>query len=152
MTTNDDVEALACVIWEASRADEGTISATGARHVAEAILASDWAQQQERVRRGAKTLGKIIEDQCRMALDATGLHHIIDEDGDGDWAVVWDHLHELKPRAERAEDALVDLRSRVRALADEWETAHGDPPVDPSHISVRHANVLRALLDTEADQ
>ena len=32
--------ALAKVIWEASRADEGTISATGANTVADAILAS----------------------------------------------------------------------------------------------------------------
>lgn len=45
-------------------------------------------------------------------------------------------------RAERVEAAL----GRVQALADEWRTAHGDPPVDPSHISVRHAERLLALI------
>jgi len=33
-------DALAKAIWEASRADEGTISATGANHVADALIAS----------------------------------------------------------------------------------------------------------------
>ena len=47
----------------------------------------------------------------------------------------------------RAEAALADLRARIEALAEEWETAHGDPPVDLSHISVRHARRLRAALD-----
>ncbi|HUX72122.1 MAG TPA: hypothetical protein VMV41_16520 [Cellulomonadaceae bacterium] len=32
-------KALARVIWNTSRADEGTISATGANHVADAVLA-----------------------------------------------------------------------------------------------------------------
>lgn len=38
LTTSRD--ALAKAIWEASRADEGTISATGANHVADALIAS----------------------------------------------------------------------------------------------------------------
>lgn len=48
------------------------------------------------------------------------------------------------------EQAYRDLRAGVEALADEWETAHGDPPVDPSHISVRHAKRLHALLASSA--
>lgn len=42
-----EAEALAEAIWNASRADEGTISATGANHVAAALLASDWMQQHD---------------------------------------------------------------------------------------------------------
>lgn len=53
----------------------------------------------ERLRRGGKTLGEIIESQCRMALDATGLHHLIDETGDGDWGAVWENLLELRTKA-----------------------------------------------------
>lgn len=56
-------------------------------------------------------------------------------------------------RAGAAEQQAADLRAEldglrasIEALADEWETAHGDPPVDPSHISVRHAKALAALL------
>ena len=37
-----DVDTLAEIIWNASRADEGTISATGANVVARAVLSSDW--------------------------------------------------------------------------------------------------------------
>lgn len=40
-TENEDLKALAEVIWTASRADESTISAIGADHVAMAVLGSD---------------------------------------------------------------------------------------------------------------
>lgn len=40
--TDDDATALARIIWTTSRADESTISATGADIVARAILNSDW--------------------------------------------------------------------------------------------------------------
>lgn len=35
---------LANIIWTTSREDEGTISATGAQHIARAILNSDWVR------------------------------------------------------------------------------------------------------------
>ena len=35
----DRLHVYASTIWEASRADEGTISATGAQHVARAVIA-----------------------------------------------------------------------------------------------------------------
>lgn len=38
---------LAEVIWTASRADEGTISATGANKVADAVLASEWLSNRD---------------------------------------------------------------------------------------------------------
>ncbi len=34
-----EVEEMAALIWETSRRDEGTISATGAKHVAQALRA-----------------------------------------------------------------------------------------------------------------
>lgn len=100
-----DREALyGNAIWTASRNDEGTISVTGANVVARAVLAVADAEQAElraeieRLRRGAQTLGKIIDDQCRMVLDATGLHDLVDEDGDGDWGAIWDRLFELRAK------------------------------------------------------
>lgn len=59
------------------------------------------AEDVEALRRGAKTLGQTIEQQCRMVLDATGLHHFIGEDGDGDWGAVWDNLYEIRANAIR---------------------------------------------------
>lgn len=38
------VDWLAELIWTASRADEGTISAIGAQHVARAIVEAGWHQ------------------------------------------------------------------------------------------------------------
>lgn len=87
-----------------------------------------------RVKSGAKTLGETIEKQGRMVLDATGLHDWIDEDGDGDWGAIWDHLFEMRPtiealqghvriqthfvqewkaRAEAAEAREMELRKRI---------------------------------------
>src|SRR5690606_15972872 len=41
--------------------------------------------------------GRIIEQQNRDALDASGMHHVVDETGDGDWEVVWEALALLRP-------------------------------------------------------
>jgi hypothetical protein len=121
-------------IWTASRDDEGTISATGANIVARAAMAVadaevtamarkaarrivDERRELARYKRGGKTLGEIIEWQCRAVLDASGMHHLINEDGDGDWGLVWERLAELRPRLEAAEVKL----ARVEALAMECE-------------------------------
>ncbi len=53
------------------------------------------AAEAERLREACKTLGEIIHQTNRMVLDITGLHHLIGEDGDGDWAAVWENLAEL---------------------------------------------------------
>lgn len=52
-------------------------------------------EERDRNKRAAVTLGKIVERQCRDVLDATGMHHVIGEDGDGDWALVWERLAEM---------------------------------------------------------
>ncbi|MBU8830862.1 hypothetical protein [Mycolicibacterium goodii] len=70
------------------------------------------AAEIDRLRRGAKTLGEIVENQCRMTLDASGLHHLIGEDGDGDWGLVWERLAELADEVER-------LREVRRIIADD---------------------------------
>lgn len=65
------------------------------------------AVEVERLQRGAKTLGHTIEQQCRMVLDVTGMHHVIGDDGDGDWAAVWDHLYTLR-RSETTDERTGD--------------------------------------------
>ncbi|OBF14430.1 hypothetical protein [Mycolicibacterium conceptionense] len=49
----------------------------------------------ERLRGACKTLGQIIENQCQMVLNITGLHNLVDETGDGDWGLIWEKLAEL---------------------------------------------------------
>lgn len=64
------------------------------------------ADEVERLQRGAHTLGHTIEQQGRMILDITGLHHFIGADGDGDWGAVWENAYELLPRIELLEKQL----------------------------------------------
>lgn len=54
------------------------------------------AEQVDRLQRGARELGKTIEQQCRMVLDVTGAYDCVDADGDGDWGAIWDRLYELR--------------------------------------------------------
>jgi hypothetical protein len=62
----------------------------------------------ERLQRGAKTLGHVVEQQGRMALEVTGAHHVIGEDGDGDWGYVWESLYDIRPKAlQEAVEAIV---------------------------------------------
>lgn len=68
----------------------------------------------ERVREAARTLGKIIDDQCRDVLDITGAHDLVDADGDGDWGAIWDLLREQAQRGQRAEAAEAAIE-RVRS-------------------------------------
>lgn len=49
----------------------------------------------EQLRRGGEELGNIIRRQNQDVLDLTGLHHLIGEDGDGDWGAVWENLAEM---------------------------------------------------------
>lgn len=91
-----------------------------AHHAADAILAAGYSKHGEELakyKRGAKTLGEIIEKQCRDVLDVTGLHHLINEDGDGAWDVVWMRLFEMR-------DDLASLKEstiwRERKRGDAW--------------------------------
>lgn len=112
------------------------------------------------VRRGARTLGHIVETQGRDALDASGMHHVIGEDGDGDWAVVWEVLAELRPRAEKAEAeldrltaALAAEQARVAAVAkveqrmadcalQAWSSATARHGCSDEEALIQHADTL----------
>lgn len=141
--TNEREQRYGKAIWETSRRDEGTISVTGANIVARAVMAvAD--EELAMYKRGGKTLGETIDWQCRAVLDATGMHHVIGEDGDGDWALVWEHLAELRPRLDAAEAKL----RRVEELAHWWESL--DPNwrlPDPGTVA---ATAIRKALDGAA--
>ncbi|TDO18151.1 hypothetical protein EV580_1333 [Mycobacterium sp. BK086] len=79
-----EVERQEQLIAEFRRRDE---SATG---VIERLKA-----EVEQLKRGGEECGKIIRRQNQDVLDITGLHHLIGEDGDGDWAAVWENLAEM---------------------------------------------------------
>jgi len=88
--------------------------------VADAILAAGYCKCDEdlaKYKRGAKTLGEIIEKQCRDVLDVTGLHHLINEDGDGHWDAVWMRLFEMRDELASLKESTV---GRERLRGDKW--------------------------------
>lgn len=94
-------------------------------------------------KRAAKTLNEVIEKQCRDVLDVTGLHHLINEDGDGQWDVVWMRLFEMR-------DELADLKEstiyRERLRGDSWRDRAQEMTVraEAAEAAVRR---VRHLLD-----
>jgi hypothetical protein len=55
----------------------------------------DLVAERDRLRESGKFLGEVIRHYNDIALDATGLHHLIDEDRDGDWQAVWENVADL---------------------------------------------------------
>jgi hypothetical protein len=79
------------------------------------------ADEADRLQRGGKALGDIVRRLQDAALDATGLHDVIGEDGDGDWAAVWECVADLGEKVRRltverdeAREELQDLRNRYQ--------------------------------------
>jgi hypothetical protein len=79
-------------------------------------LAAELVAEIEKLRRGGKELGRIIERQCLDVLEITGLHHMIDADGDGDWGVVWERLAEMAAagaEVEKLRGGLSEMRAAM---------------------------------------
>jgi hypothetical protein len=68
-------------------------------------------------KRAAKTLNEVIEKQCRDVLEVTGLHHLINKDGDGHWDVVWMRLFEMRDELASLKESTI---GRERARGDSW--------------------------------
>jgi hypothetical protein len=70
-----------------------------------------------RAKRAVETYGQVIEKQCRDVLDVTGLHHLINEDGDGHWDVVWMRLFEMRDELASLKESTI---ARERQRGDSW--------------------------------
>lgn len=64
------------------------------------------------LKRGGAQLGRIIDRHVEWVLDATDMHDAIDEDGDGDWELIWEKLAALRPDRDQLQARL----DKVRAL------------------------------------
>ena len=100
-------------IEAAALADDGWWSVPVLALVAEVRRLTE---ESERLKRGGAELGRILDRTLTMALDASGRHDVIEEDGDGDWEIVWETLAGLQPRAESAEAEVGTLRAKVAAV------------------------------------
>ena len=64
------------------------------------------ADEVARLKRACEDLGDSLVMWMNLAVDVTGSHDCIEEDGDGDWGAVADRMAELATRATApAEDA-----------------------------------------------
>lgn len=52
----------------------------------------------ERSKRGGAELGKMIKRQCDDIVKITDSQHLIEEDGDGDWGLVWERGFDMRER------------------------------------------------------
>ena len=102
-----------------------------------------------KAKRAAKTLGEVIEKQCQDVLDVTGLHHLINEDGDGHWDVVWMRLFEMRDElvdlkestigAERKRgDSWRDQAQEMRLRVDAYEAMFSDEAIEKVRGEIKH--------------
>lgn len=73
----------------------------------------------ERLKQGrifAKTLRNSLTTYNDIALEATGLHDLIQPDGDGDWQCVWESVADLGNRCRSFEQGLRKAQRRVAEL------------------------------------
>lgn len=73
-----------------------------------------------KAKRAVKTYGQVIDKQCRDVLDITGLHHLINENGDGHWDVVWMRLFEMR-------DELAGMKARAKESHPPHDARQGEP-------------------------
>ena len=73
-------------------------------------------EQVAQLRLGGREMGRYLVHLNGIALDVTGMHDVIDEDGDGDWGAVWDNVAELGVMAKAAARYAEDAKSTYRSL------------------------------------
>jgi hypothetical protein len=69
----------------------------------------------DQLRSGGKTLGKHLVALNQIALDATEMHDVINENGDGDWGAVWENVADLGADLKAARKRIAELEAQVRS-------------------------------------
>ncbi|MEU2106432.1 hypothetical protein [Nocardia sp. NPDC019255] len=66
------------------------------------------------LQRGGEFLAHALKTYNQIALDATGLHDVINENGDGDWQVVWECVSDLGEDLRAARKRIAELEAQVQ--------------------------------------
>lgn len=112
--------------------------------IADALIGAGYSKHSAELakyKRGAKTLGEIIEKQCREVLEITGLHHLINDNGDGAWDVVWMRLHEMRDELASLKESTI---GRERLRGDSWRDR-------AQQMTVRAESAEEALVASKAE-
>ena len=80
----------------------------GDRHHARALI-----EEVGHLRDACKTLGGIIDRQCIDIAKIARSEHLVSDDGDADWGVIWEQAYEIADRAEKAEAEVAKLREKI---------------------------------------
>ncbi|WP_109527220.1 MULTISPECIES: hypothetical protein [Nocardia] len=119
-------------------------------------LQRSWAADErilDRIEQSNKALGDAVTRLNLAALDATGLHDIIDN-GDGDWAAVWENVADLGEKVRRLtaeRDAANDEAERIANAHEQWKASVAD---DYARIAARQVRMedLRAAIQAKHDE
>ncbi len=96
-----------------------------------------------RIKRGAKTLGGIVDWQCRAVVDATDTRRLLDKDGDGDWGYVWERMTDLCAKGLAAEAQTVDSLAKTI-----WQASRADEGSISATGARRLASAVLAEITT----
>ena len=70
-------------------------------------------EEVKRLRDACKTLGGVIDRQCIDIAKIARSEHLVSDDGDADWGVIWEQAYEIADRAEKAEAEVAKLREKI---------------------------------------
>ncbi|WP_159840156.1 hypothetical protein [Nocardia sp. CY41] len=96
-----------------------------------------------RLRAAGKDVGEYIKALNQTALDATGMHDVINEKGDGDWQAVWENVADLGERLRQAEKRIAFLRREYRDLHVRCEELVGERNELRARVAELEAQVQR---------
>lgn len=105
----------------------------------------------EKAERACKTLGGIVDHQCRDIAHITGSEHMLDEDGDGDWGAIWERGYSMAGRLSRAEAEVARLRSAVETVLAGREAEMGDLLLPDLRALIRDVRAALAPVEPSGE-
>lgn len=109
----------------------------------------------EKQKRGGRTIGKAIDRTLKWVIEASNSEDLIGDDGDGDWAIVWERLFQLRPnleaainRAEKAEATIARVHEiRCGNCNNPFSEGSGNCVSDAGRPHIYDEADLRAALE-----
>jgi hypothetical protein len=98
----------------------------------------------ETLQLGGQTLGKSLVTLNQIALDATGMHDVINENGDGDWGAVWENVADLGADLRAA-------RKRIAEVEAERDAAISIARSNSHALDKARAELTRSWADREEE-
>ncbi|MGI5223001.1 hypothetical protein [Nocardia sp. CA-290969] len=141
------------IVADASHPDchpDGQVRDMAAELLAARARIAELEPERDACRRAAQSWLSVVERQCRDVLDATGMHDIIDESGDGDWALVWERIATMGADLRAAQARVWELEAFVADVASHGLRCDLNPTMDCSTPEKHAEGMLRYLRSVDA--